>query len=122
MNMKTLLTLALLLSLPLVAFGRIRPLWTYERMHGDSDLVVIAKPMSSKSLEEKATLPNISPAVPVVGVETLLCIRLVLKGDPKSRTIQLHHYALQKAPSANTRGAPQLVSFDPKQPTCYLMF
>jgi len=121
-RMKTLLTLALLLSLPVVAFGRIRPAWTYEQLHGDADLVVIAKPVSSTHLEEKVSLPNISPAVPVVGIETQFDVRLVLKGEVKSKTIELHHYALQRPADGQSRGAPQLVSFDPKQPACYLMF
>jgi hypothetical protein len=121
-SMKTVLTLALLLSLPVIAFGRIRPVWTYERMYDNSDLVVIAKPVASTQLEEKMTLPNISPAILVVGVETQLDVRLVLKGEPKTKTIALHHYALQKPADGLTRGAPQLVSFDPKQPVCYLMF
>jgi hypothetical protein len=121
-RMKTLLTLALLLSLPVVAFGRIRPVWTYEQLHADADLVVIAKPVSGTHLEEKVSLPNISPAVPVVGIETQFDVRLVLKGDLKMKTIELHHYALQRPADGQSRGAPQLVSFDSKQPGCYLMF
>jgi hypothetical protein len=121
-NMKTFLTLALLLTLPVVAFGRIRPVWTYEQIHADADLVVIAKPVSSTHLEEKASLPNISPVIPVVGIETQFDVRLVLKGEPKSKTIALHYYALQRSADGQARGAPHLVSFDPKQPTCYLMF
>lgn len=120
--MKTLLTLALLLSLPVVAFGRIRPVWTYERMHADADLVVIARPVSSTHLEEKVSLPNISPVTPVVGIETQFDVRLVLKGESSTKDVRLHHYALQKPADGQSRGAPQLVSFDPKQPVCYLMF
>jgi hypothetical protein len=120
--MKTVLTLALLLSIPVVALGRIRPVWTFERIHADADLVVIARPVSSTTLDETTTLPNISPATPVVGIETQFDVRLVLKGEVKSKSIMLHHYALQRPADGQTRGAPQLVSFDPKQPACYLMF
>jgi len=120
--MKTVLTLALLLTLPVIAFGRIRPVWTYEQIYRDADLVVIAKPVSSMQLEEKTSLPNISPITPVVGIETQLEVRLVLKGEPMTKTVALHHYALQKPSDARHRGAPELVSFDPKQPARYLMF
>jgi hypothetical protein len=49
---KAFLALALVLAIPIVAFGRIRPIWTYAQMQEQSELVIIAKPASSVSLEE----------------------------------------------------------------------
>jgi hypothetical protein len=121
-KLKSFLALTLLLAVPLVAVGRIRPVWTYEHMRDEADLVVIARPVSSTPTEEKASLPNISPEVRVVGVETKLEVRLVLKGSQKTKTACLHHYALLNPADGQTHGAPQLVTFDPKQPACYLMF
>ena len=112
----------LLLSVPVIAFGRIRPVWSYEQIHDKSDLVVIARPISSTPLEEKTTLPNIAPAIHVVGIQTRFEVRLVLKGYAKTKTICLHHYAFQNPSDAQLGGAPELVSFDPKHPACYLMF
>jgi hypothetical protein len=120
--MKTLSILALALLLPAVAFGRIRPVWTYERMRNDADLVIIARPTSSNVTAEKKVFPNISPATNVVGIETKLQIRLVVKGKPATKQVILHHYALAKVADGKVRGAPQLISFDPSQRMCYLMF
>src|SRR5262245_2131964 len=121
-ELKLVLPIALLLGLSLTAVGRIRPIWSYERLNDESDLVVIARPVSSSRLEEKTTLPNISPAIHVVGVQTKLDVRLVLKGWPKTKDACLHHYTLENPTDGQVRGAPQLVTFDPKEPTCYLMF
>ena len=121
-KLKSFLALTLLLAVPLVAVGRIRPVWTYEHMRDQADLVIIAKPVSSTPTEEKVSLPGISPQVRVVGVETKLEVRLVLKGWPKTKTAGLHHYALRNPTDGQLRGAPQLATFDPEQPACYLMF
>jgi hypothetical protein len=123
-KLKPFLALALLLAVPLVAVGRIRPIWTYELMRERSDLVVIAKPVSSTPTEEKISLPDLSPATRVVGVETRFEVRLVLKGSPKTKNVCLDHYALENPADSKVRGAPHLVTFDPKQqpPACYLMF
>jgi hypothetical protein len=121
-KLKPFLALALLLAIPIVAAGRIRPTWTYERMHEQADLVVIAKPVSSTPTAEKTSLPNLSPETRVVGIETKLDVRLVLKGWPKTKTACLDHFALENPTAGQVRGAPQLVTFDPKQPACYLMF
>jgi hypothetical protein len=121
-KLKPFLALVLLLAIPLVAVGRIRQSWTYERMHEQADLVIIAKPVTSTPTQEKTSLPNISPETRVVGIETKLDVRLVLKGWPKTKTACLDHFALENPAAGQVRGAPQLVTFDPKQPACYLMF
>jgi hypothetical protein len=91
-------------------------------MRDEADLVVIARPVSTTTTEEKTSLPNISPETRVVGVETKLDVRLVLKGWPKTKTACLHHYALENPADGQVRGTPRLATFDVKQPTCYLMF
>jgi hypothetical protein len=55
-------------------------------------------------------------------VETKLDVRLVLEGWPNTKSVCLHHYALENPADGQVRGAPQLVTFDPKQPACYLLF
>jgi hypothetical protein len=121
-NLKYLLPVGLLLCSSLPAFARISQLWTFEQLGEKSDLIVIARPVSSTPTEEKATLPNISPTVHVTGVETKLEIRLVLKGWPKTKTACLNHYAFANPADSRLHGAAQLLTFDPKQPTRYLMF
>jgi hypothetical protein len=123
-KLKSFLALALLLAIPLVAVGRIRPIWTYELMREQSDVVVIAKLVSSTPTEEKISLPDFSPATRVVGVETKFDVRLVLKGSPKIKNVCLDHYGLENPADGQVRGAPHRITFDPKQqpPACYLMF
>src|SRR5215212_9892629 len=94
-KLKPFLALALLLAIPRIALGRIVQIWTYERMHEQADLVVIAKPVSSTPTGEKTSLPNLSPETRVVGIETKLEVRLVLKGSPKIKTACLDHFALE---------------------------
>jgi hypothetical protein len=122
MKMKTALPLALVIALPVTALGRIKPLWTYQRMQEQADLVVIGKPVSSTATTEKAVLPNISPNVPVVGMETEFAVRVVMKGEAAVQRIAFHHYSLANVEDGRVRGAPNLVSFDPKQHQCYLLF
>ena len=57
-KLRPFLALALLLAIPLVASGRLVRIWTYEQMHEQADLVVIAKPVSSTPTNEKTSLPN----------------------------------------------------------------
>jgi hypothetical protein len=83
--------LLLLLPPPLVA----RPMegGTYQQMYDKADLVVIAKPLSSKDTEERTMLPGWE-YIHVVGVNTELETRLVLKGDKTVKRFALHHYKL----------------------------
>ena len=121
--MKTALTLVLVLTCPIMALGRIKPLWSYQKMQEQADLIVIAKPISTTNTSERAVLPNISPNVHVVGVETEFAVRVVMKGEGAVQKITLHHYRLANVEDGRVmRGAPQLVSFDPKQHPCYLLF
>ena len=95
--------------------------WSYQELYDQSDLVVIAKPISTQDTTEKATLPNISPEVPVVGLSTEFDVSLVMKGDKSAKKATLHHYRLA-APKQLMINGPSLASFDLKQPMHYLLF
>ena len=56
----------LLLATALLAQARLMKSWSYQELYDQSDLVVIARPISTHDTSEKATLPNISPDVHVV--------------------------------------------------------
>ena len=101
---------------------RIKPCWSYKMMHEQADLVVIAKPISTTGTSERAVLPNISPDVHVVGVQTEFNVRVVLKGETATKKIVLHHYRLASVENGRVRGAPHLVSFDGEQRQCCLLF
>jgi hypothetical protein len=101
--------------------------WTYEKLIGDSDLVVIATPTATRD-KEKTVIPNLRRAradgkyvaVPAVGIETRLKVLAVLKGDPKLKDIVLYH--LREAKAENVPNGPQLISFDVKGRRRYLLF
>ena len=95
--------------------------WSYQELYDQSDLVVIAKPISTQDTTEKATLPNISPDVHVIGLSTEFDISLVMKGDNISKKTTLHHFLLADPKQLMING-PRLASFDPKQHTRYLLF
>src|SRR3989442_9380840 len=80
-NMKRLITVFLLLATALLAQARLMKSWSYQELYDQSDLVVIAKPISTQDTIEKASLPNISPDVHVVGLSTEFEISLVMKGE-----------------------------------------
>jgi len=60
------------------------------------------------------TLQNISPPVPVIGVNTEFKALLVLKGPKRSRFV-LHHYreSRKAEPNRVVIGGPTLVEFEP---------
>ncbi len=102
--------------------------WSYVQLRDESELIVIAIPVESITIDEKIELPDVKQvnkegkesAVIVGGVETRFQILSVLKGDPKLKTFLLHHYREIDPPVANNR--LYLVSFDPKQKKKYLMY
>jgi len=105
--------------------ARIFTIWNYQKLYDEADLVIIAKPISTKDTAEKTTIPNIAPAIPVVGLSTEFKISVVMKGDKSLKNVTLHHYRLtdpKKSPLAFD--GPALVSFDcgPKQRVQFLMF
>ncbi len=115
------LACAIILAIPLAAFGRLMKNWSYQEMFDQADLVVVAKPVSTADTAERAILPNITPDVHVVGVETKFEIRLVMKGGKDIRTLTLHHYRLDDPKTAMMNG-PELAVFDRDDYHKYLLF
>jgi hypothetical protein len=96
--MKELLTFAILLLAPtIVTQARIVRAWSYQELYDQSDLIVIAKYISSERTAEQTVLPNISPNVDVVGLSSKFAVFLVLKGDQSPKLLVLHHYQLSPA-------------------------
>jgi hypothetical protein len=119
--MKRFIAVLLILATALLAQARLMKSWSYQELYDQSDLVVIAKPISTQDTTEKATLPNISPDVHVVGLSTEFDISLVMKGDKSAKKATLHHYRLADPKQLMING-PSLASFDSKQHTRYLLF
>jgi hypothetical protein len=119
--MKTLTAIFLILTTAFLAQARLMRTWSYQELYDQADLVIIAKPVSTKETAEKATLPNIAPDVHVVGLSTEFEISLVVKGDKSVKKATLHHYRLAD-PKQLMMNGPSLASFDPKQHTRFLLF
>ncbi len=115
------LACAIILTIPLAAFGRLVKSWSYQEMFDQADLVVVAKPVSTKDTAEKAVLPDITPDVPFVGIETKFDVQLVMKGGKDVRRFTLHHYRLEH-PTTILGDGPALAAFDPNDNHKYLLF
>jgi hypothetical protein len=103
--------LALLVS---HGFGYSITPWSYEDLFAKSDFVVIASPLTRpRDTSEHTTLENISPPVPVIGVNTEFKTLLALKG-PKPQRFVLHHYRESRKPDPNKviLGGPDLLDFE----------
>lgn len=103
----------LLLLLPTALVGRLMKDWSFQEMFTKSDLVVIAAPIATFETKEHTVLEDLSPLVPVVGLNTEFRVRLVLKGDNKIERFVFHHYKLEQKESMIN--GPELVAFDTKQ-------
>jgi hypothetical protein len=113
--MKRLLTFAILiLATTIVAQARIVKRWSYQELYDQSDLIVIAKYISSEGTTEQWVLPNISPNVDVIGMSSNFAVFLVLKGDQSLKSLVLHHYQLSNPAIADKPmiNGPMLASFD----------
>jgi hypothetical protein len=106
--------LFLILAPTIVAQARIVKAWSYQELYDQSDLIVIAKHISSERTAEQWVLPNISPNTDVVGLSSKFAVFLVLKGDQGVKTLILHHYQLKTPVSADIPviNGPMLASFD----------
>ena len=118
--MKRSIAVLLILATALLAQARTMKSWSYQELYDQSDLVVIAKPVSTQDTTEKSPLPNIS-SVQVVGLSTEFDISLVMKGDKSAKKATLHHYRLADPKQLMING-PHLASFDSKQHPRYLLF
>ena len=119
--MKRITAILLILATALLAQARIMRTWSYQELYDQSDLVVVAKPVSTQETAEKATLPDIAPDVHAVGLATEFDISVVMKGDKSVKKATLHHYRLAD-PKQLMMNGPSLASFDPKQHTRFLLF
>jgi hypothetical protein len=119
--MKKILIGLLILTTALLAQARLMRTWSYQELYDQADLVAIATPTSTQDTTAKATLPNISPDVYVIGLSTEFDIRMVLKGDKSLKKMTLHHYRLAN-PKELMMNGPNLASFDPKDHPRYLLF
>jgi hypothetical protein len=119
--MKKVFASFLILTTALLAQARLMRSWSYQELYDQADVVGIAKPVSTQETAEKATLPNISPDVHVVGLSTEFELSVVMKGDKSLKKATLHHYRLPD-PKQLLDNGPNLASFDPKEHTRYLLF
>jgi hypothetical protein len=95
-------------------FGYTITPWSYEDLFAKSDFVVIASPLTRpRDTNERMTLQNITPPVPVIGVNTEFKTLLVLKGSKRQRFV-LHHYreSRNRDPNKIILGGPDLLDFE----------
>src|SRR5262249_41980573 len=121
--MKTHLTLvtAALLSFVGSLSAYTLPSYSYEDMFKESDLVVIARPVSSRDTGERHLDRHVSPPVPVAGVTTECSALYVLKG-PRLKKFKLHHFRDLTDPKRVVIGGPTGISFDIPKNNSFLMF
>lgn len=114
-------SLLVLAATTLVANARLINSRSFRKLDKRADIIVVAKPVSTKDIAEQIDLPHISPAVHVVGLSSEFEVSIVLKGDNSLKKLVVHHYRL-KDPDPLMINAPNLASFDPKESTRYLLF
>ena len=119
MNRKLLLfLLVVVISTGPNANARFTKGWRYQEMFDKADLVVIARRVTTRDTEERATIL----AHDVIGVLTDFNAYLVLKGDKNAKTFQLHHYRLASdSDKSTTVNGPSLVEFSGEHPS-FLLF
>ena|SRR5579884_1801157 len=108
--MKKVVLFMLIAALAAPLTGRLVKEWTFQEMFAKADLVAIGTPVATVQTAEHTTLPDLSPPVAVLGLNTEFQVRLVLKGDEKIKKFVLHHYKLEHAESMIN--GPELLSFD----------
>jgi hypothetical protein len=92
--------------------------WSYDMLNANATLVVIATPATVSETTERT---NLYSTVSVKGVETSFKVLTVLKGDRKTESFVLHHFALGESNQIIIDG-PLLISFKPHSYKLYLMF
>src|ERR1017187_4301089 len=104
--MKFIITSFLILAgTTFVADARFIDSRTFREMDKTADIIVVAKPVSTKDTDEQTNLPYISPAVHVVGLSSEFEVSLVLKGDNSLKKLVVHHYRLANSDPEIGRGA-----------------
>lgn len=114
-----LLCLAIMLATPALVTARITRGWTYQEMFDDADLVVIARPTSTKDTEERS---KVLDDIRVVGVLTQFETRLVLKGPKETTAFGLHHYRLESTDDLNIVNGPGLIDIQIHPHRVYTFF
>lgn len=120
--MKKVILGLLILAATMLVEARIISVWSRQQLSDKADLVVIAKPHSTKEAPEQANpLPN---GYPLAGLSSEFEIILVVKGDKDLKKLVLHHYRLDwdKMKDKVVINGPSLVEFDPKQGIRYLLY
>jgi hypothetical protein len=118
-------TLALVCSM---CFARPVQMFDYDKMTTGADIVVIATPVKTKNLEEKADLPGVrwnNQPIRVLGFETTFEVSVCFKGKlstKKKPRIVLHHYRLENPSLGEVPNAVQLLQFKPGDRSQFLMF
>jgi ankyrin repeat protein len=114
-------SLLVLAAATFVANARDIDLRTFREMEKIADIIVVAKPVSTKDTAEQTILPHIGPDVHVVGLSSEFEVSFVLKGDDRLKKLVVHHYRLADSERV-MMNAPMLAVFDPKESTRYLLF
>jgi hypothetical protein len=90
--------------------------WSYRDLEQRSDLIVIARPVEVRNLDEPVELPGST----VLGVETRFAVLAVLKGERETKDFILHHYRFRSdGPIWNP---PDFKTFEPKACERFLLF
>lgn len=116
-----LIVFLMMFTLAPILEARLTKSWTYKEMFDKSDLVVIAKFISTKDTNEHTTLQDLTPPINVAGVVTEFKSSLILKGARDITTFQLHHYRLQSKDDLMIENGPALIRFAARHST-YLLF
>ena len=94
-NMKSVVaSLLVLAATTFVANARLINSRSFRELDKRADIIVVAKPVSTKDIAEQIDLPHISPAVHVVGLSSEFEVSIVLKGDNSLKKLVVHHYRL----------------------------
>ena len=99
----------LLLTIPILGFGRFMRNWTYQELFDQADLVVVGMPISTQDTNEPGGLPGWTDWH-AVGVITEFQVSVVMKGDKALKKFTLHHYRLKDWKPVN---GPSFVVFKP---------
>jgi hypothetical protein len=105
------------------ALARIRQLWSEQQIVNKSDLIVMAKAVEVRDTGIKTTIPGIrrgNDPVGAVEMETTFEVSAVLKGKIEGARLVFYH--LRETKPEASRGAPELVAFDPDAKKTYLLF
>jgi hypothetical protein len=104
--------------------ARIREAWSDQQIADRSDLIVMAKAIEVRDTGIQTTVPNIkrgNDSVGAIEMETTFEISAVLKGKIEQARLVFCHLREVKTEVAS-RGAAELVAFDPDGKKTYLLF